>query len=76
LIAQRIATSVTRVAQQLAHAQLPRSDVRLGQEPDTQQLRQHRGVDRVGLHPCRGDRPGAQRMREVQLKAGVPEQVG
>jgi hypothetical protein len=30
----------------------------------------------VGLQPRRGDRPGAQRMRQMQLKTGVPEQVG
>jgi hypothetical protein len=65
------------VAQQLAHvAQLPRSDVRLGQQAGAQQLRQHGGVDRVGFHPRCGDRAGPERMREVQLKAGVGEQVG
>jgi hypothetical protein len=33
-------------------------------------------VDRVGLDPRRGDRLGAQWVREVQLVAGVLEQFG
>ena len=65
------------VAQQLAQiAQLGRGDVRLGQQPGAQQVRERLGVDRVGLHPRGGDRPGAQRVREMHVIAGLLEQLG
>ena len=52
------------VAQQLAQvAQLGRRDVRLGQKPGAQQVRERLSVDRVGLHPGGSDRLGPQRMR-------------
>ncbi len=64
------------VAQQLAQiAQLGRGDVRLGQQPGAQQMRERLGVDRVGLHPRSGDRLRAQRMREVHVVAGLLEQL-
>jgi hypothetical protein len=65
------------VAQQIAQvAQLARRDVGLGQQVGAQQLRQRACVDGVGLHPRRGDRLGAHRVREVQLIAGVLQHVG
>ncbi len=65
------------MAQQLAQvAQLGRGDVRLGQQPGAQQMRERLGVDRVGLHPRGSDRPGAQRVREVHVIAGLLEQLG
>ena len=57
------------MAQQLAQVtQLPRRDVRLGQKPRAQQVREPLGVDRVSFHPGRRDRQGPERVREVQLK--------
>jgi hypothetical protein len=65
------------VPQQLAQvAQLGRGDVRLGQKPRAQQVREGLGVDRVGLHPRGGDRLGPQRMREVHVLARLLQQVG
>ena len=65
------------VAQQLAQvAQLGRGDVRLGQQPGAQQVRERLGVDRVGLHPRGGDRLRPQRVGEVHVVAGLLEQVG
>ena len=64
------------VAQQIAQVtQLRRGDVRLGQQAGAQQVRERLGVDRVGLHPGGGDRPGPQRVREVHVKPGVLEQL-
>ena len=65
------------VAKQLAQvAQLGRGDVRLGQKPSPQQMRERLGVDRVGLHPRGGDRLRAQRMGKVHVVAGLLEQLG
>jgi hypothetical protein len=65
------------VAQQVAQiAQRARRDVGLGQQIGTQQVREGPGVDGVGLHPRGGDRLGPERMREMQLVAGVLEQIG
>jgi hypothetical protein len=64
------------VAKQLTQiTQLARRDVRLGQKPSAQQVRKRLGVDRVCLHPGRGNRPGAERVREVQVIAGFLEQL-
>jgi hypothetical protein len=64
------------VAQQLAQvAQLGRRDVRLRQQPGAQQVRERLGVDRVGLHPCGGDRPRSERVGEVHVVAGLLEQL-
>jgi hypothetical protein len=64
------------VAQQLAQVpQLPGRDVRLGQKPGAQQVRERLGVDRVGLHPRRGDRAGAQWVREMHVVVGFLEQL-
>ena len=77
LIEVRRCTQRRAVAQQIAQvAQLGRGDVRLGQQPGAQQVRERLGVDRVGLHARGGDRPGPQRVREVHVKAGVLEQLG
>ena len=65
------------VPEQLAQIpQLAWRDVRLGQKPGTEQMRERLGVDRVGLHPRRGDRARPQRVREVQVIAGFLEQLG
>ena len=65
------------VAEQIPQiSQLRRGDVCLGQQPGPQKVRERSGVDRVGLHPGGGDRPGPERMREVHVKAGVLEQFG
>ncbi len=64
------------VAQQLAQvAQLAWSDVRLGQQIGAQQMRERLRVNRVRLHPGGGDRPRTQRVREMDLVAGVLEQL-
>ena len=64
------------VAKQLAQVtQRGRGDVRLGEQPGAQQMRERLGVDRVGLHAGGGDRPGAQRMREMHVIAGLLEQL-
>ena len=47
-----------------------------GRQPGAQQMRERLGVDRVGLHPRGGDRPGAERVREVHVIAGLLEQLG
>ena len=58
------------MAQQLPEvAQLPGSDVGLGEQIGAQQVRQGLGIDRVGLHPRRGDRPRAQRMGKMDVIA-------
>ena len=65
------------MAQQVA--QLPQftwRDVGLGQQPRAQQVGERPRVDRVVLHARGGDRLGAQRMRQVQLVAGVLQHVG
>ena len=65
------------VAQQITQvAQLTRRDIGLRQQVAAQQVRERARVDRVGLHPRRGDRLGPERVREVQLVAGVLEQIG
>jgi hypothetical protein len=65
------------VAQQLAQvAQLRRSDVRLGEQPRAEQVGERLGVDRVSLHARGSDRAGTERMREVQVKARLVQQIG
>ena len=57
------------VPEQVAQvAQLRWGDVGLGQQAGAEQVRERSGVDRVGLHPGRGDRSGPQRVREVHVK--------
>ncbi len=54
------------VTQQLAQiTKLGRRDICLRQKAGAEQVRERLGVDRVGLHPGRGDRPGPERVREV-----------
>jgi hypothetical protein len=55
-------------------AQPRRSDASLGEQPGAQQMREPGRVDRVGLHPGSGYRPGPERVREMHVKAGVLEQ--
>jgi hypothetical protein len=65
------------VAKQIAQvAKLARGDVGLGEQVGAQELRQGAGVDGVGLHPCRGDRLGSERMGEVELIARPLEDIG
>jgi hypothetical protein len=65
------------VAEQIAQVpQLARRDVRLRQQVGTEQVRERVRVDRVGLHAGGGARLRAQRMREMQLVAGLLEPVG
>jgi hypothetical protein len=65
------------VAPKLAQvAQLGRGDVRLWPQPGAQKVRKRLGVDRVGLHASGGDRPRAQRVREVHVVAGLLQQLG
>lgn len=62
------------VTQQLA--QLAQREVGLRKHAGAQQLRQRAGIEGVGLDPRRGDRARSERMREVQVIAGILEQLG
>jgi len=65
------------LAQEIAQvAQLARCHVGLGQQIGAQQLGERARVDRVSLHPRRGDRLGPQRVGQVQFVAVLLEQVG
>jgi len=65
------------VTEQVAEvAQLARRDVRLRQQVGAEQVRERARVDRVRLHARGGDRLRAQRMGEVQLVAGLLQQIG
>ena len=64
------------MAQQLAQvAQLGRGDVGLGQQAGAQQVRERLRVDGVGLHARGGDRPRAQRVREMHVVAGLLQEL-
>jgi hypothetical protein len=76
LTAERIRVKGRAVAQQLAQIpQLPGRDIRLGQKPGAEQVRERLGVDRIGLHARRGDRPGPERVREVHVVAAFLQQL-
>ncbi len=65
------------MAEQLPQlTQLARSDVGLGQQIGAQQVRKGARVDRVSLHPRRGDRPRLPRMSKMELDPLGLEQVG
>jgi hypothetical protein len=64
------------VTQQLSQITEFGGAIRLWEHPGSQQVRERLGVDRVGLHPGGGDRPGPERVREMNVVAGVLEQLG
>ena len=75
LTAERIRVSVARWRSSSRRSRRSRGAMYAsGEKPRAQQVRERLGVDRVGLHACRGNRAGAEAVEPGAGQSGLLEQ--